>query len=261
MTANKNDLRKQNIVSILGVKISNLSIGRAISLIESLINTKSGHTRVIYIVNAHTLNLAIDVAGYRDTLNSAFMVFGDGTGVRWAARQGGVKMKDNLVGTDLIPQLFEATAGSGYRYFLLGADNKTIKRAADACIKLFPGWELVGYHHGYVQDSEALNVVQKINHTEANLLLVGMGNPKQEQWIYKFRHELNTQVAIGVGGLFDHWGGNLTRAPRWVRQLGFEWLQILLQQPRKKWYRYLIGNPKFLWRIIYCRRADMSKQN
>lgn len=261
MTANNADLKKQDIVSILGVKISNLSMGKAINLIENLINKKGGYTHVIYIVNAHTLNLAIDVAGYRDTLNNAYMVFGDGTGVRWAARQRGVKMKDNLVGTDLTPKLFKTTAGRGYRYFLLGADNKTIKRAADACEKMFPGWQLAGYHHGYVQDSEAQKVVQKINYAEPNLLLVGMGNPKQEQWIHKYQHELNAQVAIGVGGLFDHWGGNLTRAPRWVRQLGFEWLQILMQQPHKKWYRYLIGNPKFLWRIIQYRRADMIKQS
>ena len=77
-----------------------------------------------------------------------------------------------------------------------------------------------------------------------------MGNPLQEQWIHDHRAALRVPVSIGVGGLFDHWGGNLRRAPLWVRRLGFEWLQILLQQPGRKWRRYLLGNPKFLARAF-----------
>jgi N-acetylglucosaminyldiphosphoundecaprenol N-acetyl-beta-D-mannosaminyltransferase len=243
------------LVAILGVTISNLSTKEAIDLIVQLILEKADDTHAIYIVNAHTLNMATEDAQYHEVLNSAYKVLGDGTGVRWAARQRGVLMRDNLVGTDLIPELFEATPGRGYRYFLLGGDPQAASLAADHCSKRYRGWNLAGFHHGYLNQEERTKVIQIINKAEPDLLLVGMGNPKQEQWIYEHRHELKVPVAIGVGGLFDHWAGNLNRAPLWVRKRGFEWLQLMLQQPHK-WQRYLIGNPKFLVRITSAAPLD-----
>ena len=157
-------------------------------------------------------------------------------------------MKDNLVGTDLVPAIFTATACRGYRYFLLGADSDSIERAARHCEKSYPGWELAGYSHGYLDENTTSEVITKINAARPHLLLVGMGNPKQEEWIHLYREQLRVSVALGVGGLFDHWSGNLDRAPLWVRKLGCEWLQIMLQQPRK-WRRYILGNPAFLFRM------------
>jgi len=235
---------------IVGVEIANVSRGQAIDLIEGLVRSESTSSNAIYIVNAHTLNLACDSAAYRQLLNGAHLVFGDGTGVRWAARLRGVRMRANLVGTDLIPALFHATAGRGYRYFLLGASAETILRAAATCERMYPGWTLAGFHHGYVQDpGGAARVIEEINAVRPHLLLVGMGNPLQEHWIHRHRASLRVPVSIGVGGLFDHWAGNLRRAPTWVRRHGFEWIQLLLQQPHK-WRRYLLGNPKFLMRIV-----------
>jgi N-acetylglucosaminyldiphosphoundecaprenol N-acetyl-beta-D-mannosaminyltransferase len=243
--------------SILGIKVCNASKKEAIALIEQLIQQGTGTAQAIYIVNAHTLNLAAEDPRYHQTLNSAYRVLGDGTGVRWAARQRGVLMRDNLVGTDLIPELFESTSGRGYRYFLLGGDPQTIARAADACSKRYPGWDLAGFHHGYLNKDKTTEAIKVINEAKPDVLLVGMGNPRQEQWICAHQHELKVPVAIGVGGLFDHWAGNLTRAPLWVRQKGFEWLQLLSQQPHK-WRRYLIGNPKFLIRILLTLGTDRS---
>jgi len=242
-------------VSILGTKICNASKKEAIDLIEQLIQQGTGTTHPIYIVNAHTLNLAAEDPRYHETLNSAYRVFGDGTGVRWAARQRGVLMRDNLVGTDLIPKLFKSTSGRGYRYFLLGGDPQSIARAADACSKRYPGWDLAGFHHGYLNKDNTNEAIKVVNEAKPDVLLVGMGNPRQEQWICAHQHELKAPVAIGVGGLFDHWAGNLTRAPLWVRKKGFEWLQLLLQQPHK-WKRYLVGNPKFLVRVTSSAQQD-----
>lgn len=244
-----------NTVSIIGIRISNLSKQEAITLIEDLINENNSLTHPIYIVNAHTLNLAAEQPDYHTILSRGHMVFGDGTGIRWAARQRKVRMKDNLVGTDLLPELFTATAGFGYRYFLLGADRQTIKRAAKSCQESYPGWELAGYSQGYLSNDETVEVISKINSVRPHLLLVGMGNPKQELWIHQNKDQLQVPVVIGVGGLFDHWAGNLERAPVWVRKIGYEWFQLLLQQPHK-WRRYLLGNPKFLFRMTRASHSD-----
>jgi len=244
-------------VCILGVPIVNASKQEAVALMEQQLRRKAAPAKAIYIVNAHTLNLASESAAYRQVLSSAHAVFADGTGARWAARMRGVRLKANLVGTDLIPQLFHTTAGRGYRYFLLGADAPTIARAADKCAAMHPGWTLCGFHHGYVtDDTKAKEVIQLINAAKPHMLLVGMGNPLQEQWIHKHLERLRVPVCVGVGGLFDHWGGNLKRAPRWVRQQGFEWFQLMLQQPHK-WRRYLLGNPKFLVRVA---RSALSER-
>lgn len=242
-------------VDVLGVRVANLSQSGALAQLEDMASADDGVSRGLYIVNAHTLNLAFDDPGYRRVLNQGHAVYGDGTGVRWAARAQGVRMRDNLVGTDLVPALFETTAGRGYRYFLLGSTEETIAHAAARAREMFPGWEQAGFHHGYVIEDSA-EAIEKINAARPHVLLVGMGNPLQERWIHDHLHELAVPLSIGVGGLFDHWGGNLERAPLWVRRLGVEWLQILLQQPHK-WRRYLIGNWKFLARIPR-RTAEIS---
>ena len=244
-------------VSVLGVRIVNCSRDDAIALVERLVTGRQRAAQALFIVNAHTLNLAAQDTAYLDILNSALAVFGDGTGVRWASRVRGVRMRDNLVGTDLIPALFEATAGRGYRYFLLGADAASIARAAEACQVASPGWALAGYHHGYVDEGNVRQVVQAINSARADLLLVGMGNPRQERWIHDHLRDLDVRVCIGVGGLFDHWAGNLHHAPSWIRRQGFEWLHILFQQPHK-WRRYVVGNPLFVFRMLAALPGDRA---
>jgi N-acetylglucosaminyldiphosphoundecaprenol N-acetyl-beta-D-mannosaminyltransferase len=195
--------------------------------------------------------------GYRTLLNRAYRVFGDGTGVRWAARLRGARMNANLNGTDLVPRLFRETAGRGYRYFLLGATAETIARAAAAAQERFPGWTLAGFHHGFINKRRCREVIEQINEANPHVLLVGMGNPLQEQWIDRHLDSLRVPLCMGTGGLFDHWAGNLRRAPRWVRWLGYEWVQLLLQQPHK-WRRYLLGNPRFLWRMMMERKRDVE---
>jgi N-acetylglucosaminyldiphosphoundecaprenol N-acetyl-beta-D-mannosaminyltransferase len=244
-------------VSVFGVRIAKLHEFEAVCRFEQWINEYRGRSKAVYFVNAHTLNLAAREPAYRDLLNRGQCVFGDGTGVRWAAHARGVRMKANLNGTDLIPRLFRDTAGQGYRYFLLGATAETIARAAVSASDRFPGWTLVGHHHGFIDMHHAPDVIKQINDARPHVLLVGMGNPLQEQWIDRHLDQLHVPLCFGTGGLFDHWAGNLRRAPRWVRRLGYEWLQLLMQQPHK-WRRYLLGNPAFLWRMVRNRRQDMS---
>jgi N-acetylglucosaminyldiphosphoundecaprenol N-acetyl-beta-D-mannosaminyltransferase len=238
------------LLSILGVGVTDVTRRRAIELLEGLIRQYDGRARSVCFVNAHTLHLAADDGTYREVLNAADYVFGDGTGVRWASRLQGTRVQDNLVGTDLVPALFRETAGSGYRYFLLGADEGTIQRAAAHAEETFCGWTQVGYHHGYLADPGLdAEVVRRINQARPDVLLVGMGNPLQERWIHRHRHELDVPVCVAVGGLFSYWAGELRRAPLWMRRCGSEWVGILVQQPHKA-RRYLLGNWLFLMRIL-----------
>jgi N-acetylglucosaminyldiphosphoundecaprenol N-acetyl-beta-D-mannosaminyltransferase len=227
----------------------------ALARIEAWMRDPGGRTRAVYFANAATLNLACDDPAYRDVLRRADAVYGDGSGIRFAARAlHGVRLADNVNGTDFVPRLFESRAGRGYRSFLLGGTAAMVERAAAHVRAHFPGFVLAGQHHGYLDDATSAQAVDAIRAAAPHVLLVGMGNPLQEQWIDRHRDALGIPVCLAIGGLFAYWSGDLDRAPSWMRSLGVEWLHLLLRQPRKA-RRYLLGNPLFLSRVASQRRG------
>ncbi|UCF09650.1 MAG: WecB/TagA/CpsF family glycosyltransferase [Candidatus Bipolaricaulota bacterium] len=229
--------------------MTDVTMQDALRILESLV--EEGSRRCVFFVNAHTLNLTSDDPAYLSVLRTADFIFGDGTGLRYAARLlHGIRLKDNVNGTDLIPLFFRAEEGKGYRYYLLGSTADAIARAAEHVQRMFPGWELVGYHHGYLDDEGSNRVVEEINAAKPQVLFVGMGNPTQELWIEANRSRLQVPVSVGVGGLFAYWSGDLSRAPAWLRRVGMEWIHLLVRQPRK-FRRYVLGNPRFLLRVLW----------
>ena len=248
---------KPGQVPILGVPITNASMAEALEMAAHWARHQGFRARSLFFANAHTLNLAHQDASVHELLRSADCVFGDGTGVRWAAKFRGRPMVDNVNGTDFVPALLNLPTGQPQSYFMLGADSQTIESAAAYARANFPRWHLTGYHHGFL-GSPDLNshVLDRINRIGPDVLLVGMGNPLQEHWIQSHLCKLNVRVCVGVGGLFDFWSGNVSRAPRWLRRLGHEWVWRLLQQPSEKARRYLIGNPLFVLRILRWTQRD-----
>jgi len=237
------------VFDLFGVRITDVTRPRAVELISGLLGEPAGGARRVYFVNAHTLNLAVEDPEYRTVLNAADYVFGDGTGVRWAARMRGIRVRDNVNGTDLVPELLDATAAWGLRCFLLGAEPHIAQRAAWWAAARFSGWRFVGWHHGFLDAELNRQVIAQINRQRPHLLLVAQGNPLQERWIHRHAAELEVAVAMGVGGLLNFWSGAVPRAPHWMRQWGIEWVWVLLHQ-RHKARRYLVGNPKFLARAL-----------
>lgn len=235
-------------VEVLGTRIRCLRTCEVLDQLLAMVGDERAHS--VYIVNAATLNLAYENPLYRAVLNRGDLVLNDGTGVRWAARVKGVRFTDNNVGTDLVPMLCERAAPQGLRLYLIGGASQTVEQAGTCLMARFPGVEVVGVQHGYFLPSEEDAICADIVAQDPDVVLVGMGNPLQEWLIDRHLAHLKRGVAIGVGGLFDHLADNLRRAPLWVRQAGFEWAQILWQQPYK-WRRYLLGNPLFLYRMRF----------
>ena len=228
-----------------------MTVADAIQRMEDLMTADEELARDDVFVNAHTLNCAYEEPAYRAVLNRASCVFGDGTGVRWAARLQGVRLKANLNGTDLMPAFMEATGGRGYRYYMLGTTPETMERCVQQATSRFTGWELAGYHHGYLDREREAAVLAEIRQLKPDLLMVGMGNPNQEQWIDRHRVELGAAVRRGWRAV--QFLERRRPAPGWLRHLGHEWLAVVMLQPHK-WRRYLLGNPKYLLRIA-CERG------
>lgn len=237
-------------VTLLGVRFDRLHRREAHGTLASAFG--GGTAWKVYVVNAHTLNLAWSDPGFRQILNEADLLLNDGSGVGLAGRMAGKPFPDNLVGTDLVPQLCEIAVPRGVGVYLLGGMPGVPERAAERLREMVPGLRISGARHGYFQESENAGVIEAINRSGAGILLVAFGNPLQETWIHRNAGALRCDVCIGVGGLFDHLAGRLRRAPRWMRRAGIEWVHILLDQPHK-WRRYILGNPLFLIRALKSR--------
>ncbi len=234
-------------VVILGVIFDRLDREQALLALCGAIGL--GEARKVFIVNAHTLNLASSDRDFRQVLNSADLLLNDGAGVQIASWLVGKPFYDNLVGTDLVPQLFERTLEQKTGIFLLGGKQGVPERAAEKLHTLYPGLLISGTQHGYFSSSELDRVIEAINTSRARILIVALGNPLQEKFIHENAHKLDCDLCIGVGGLIDYWGSGLQRAPAWMRRYRLEWVNILVRQPHK-WRRYILGNPLFLGRII-----------
>jgi N-acetylglucosaminyldiphosphoundecaprenol N-acetyl-beta-D-mannosaminyltransferase len=209
----------------------------------------------VAFLNANNFNAAMRCEAYRKALSSAYAVYPDGVAIEIAARLAGIERLQNLPGTDLVPELLAHTADGLYRCYLLGETQQTVESAARYVECRFPGWRIAGVASGYFASDEAeARTVRSIAEAAPDLLLIGMGTPKQEHFVARHGPALRARLTIGVGGLFQYWSRKLVRAPRAVRALRLEWLWILAQQPHK-WRRYTIGIAWFFATVVRLRLA------
>jgi exopolysaccharide biosynthesis WecB/TagA/CpsF family protein len=242
-----NRLSELALPSIFTIPITLCSFDQGANLLEEMIRDKLA--KLVVLANAHTLNLAYEREEYRAVLRNAALVLRDGVGVSWAVKKKGALPLHNFVGTDFIPDFCKHTTHKGYRIYLLGSQPGVAQRAANKLASMAPGLIIADHHHGYFNPDRTDKIIRAINASRADILLVAMGNPKQEMWIANNLDQLEVPVAIGVGALFDYLSGHSVRAPRWILNLKMEWVFRLMMEPMRLWRRYLIGNLKFIFRV------------
>jgi len=247
------ELNTTSEFTLFGVTISNERMQTAIDRIMQSIDSRTSNenTATYAFVNADCANHYYDDEQYRSILNNFNDVFPDGIGVKIAARHQGIALKENVNGTDMFPLLCEQLNVQKKRVFLLGASTQVIKKTAQKLTQQYPNIKIAGYMDGYRFNDKPEVLCQHINQTDTDLLFVAMGAPRQEQWISDNLNRLNVKAAIGVGGLFDFYSEQVSRAPEWLRELSMEWLWRLAAQPLDKGKRYLIGNPLFLLHVFF----------
>jgi N-acetylglucosaminyldiphosphoundecaprenol N-acetyl-beta-D-mannosaminyltransferase len=245
------------LVRINGVPLANVTMDEALELVEDAIADR--RRRCVFFVNADCINIAATSAQYRSILaRPDAWLFGDGVGIRIAGRISRQAVKDNVNGTDMFPRLCERSAANGHSLFLLGARPGIAQEVERRMRSRHPEIRIVGTEHGYHDRTEWPGVVDAINRSQADVLLVGFGAPRQEQWIDEHRAALDAPVVMGVGGLFDYYSGRIPRAPRLVRALTLEWAWRLAMEPTRLWRRYLIGNLVFVARVLTWQLAGRN---
>ncbi len=232
---------------ICDIPLVNITLDDAVIAIESALVARSP-TRIGFI-NTDCVNLAAKTAQYRRSLATMDWLFIDGVGMRIAGKVLQQPVCANVNGTDLFPKLCAALAAQQKRLYLLGGKPGVAAAAAQWAVSNYPGLIVAGTYDGYFSETKSNEVVAAIRAARADVLLVGLGAPRQENWISAHFETCNATVTIGVGGLFDYYSGRIPRAPLWMRRLGLEWLFRLYQEPRRLWQRYLVGNLVFLFRI------------
>ena len=238
--------------TLLGVRIRDLGRDGAIALIDETVSR--GDTVKVCFANAQTLNLACGDERYRNALRT-FVVLNDGLGADIASRiKYGVPFQENLNGTDFIPD-FLARTTLALRIYLVGSTDAVAARAAEALAEAFARHTIVGHRNGFFSGPQDIEqTCCDIRKSDADCLLVGMGNPLQEFWIGEHGANTSARLLFGVGAFLDFQAGNVPRAPQWVRQLRCEWMFRLLQEPVRLARRYLIGNFVFLGRVLFDAR-------
>jgi N-acetylglucosaminyldiphosphoundecaprenol N-acetyl-beta-D-mannosaminyltransferase len=207
--------------------------------------------RVMY-ANAHVLNKSVESPELRQSLLEADLVYCDGYGVRLAAQAIGEPVPERMTGADWVWGLAPLCEAAGYSVYLLGSEEDVAAEAAAALRRWYPRLRLVGHHHGYFDLDGPHNerVIEHLAEVKPDILMVGMGTPKQERWVHKEIDRIDAKVIWTVGALFDYVSGRMPRAPRWLSDNGLEWIYRLAVEPRRMWRRYLIGNPIFLKRVM-----------
>lgn len=180
-------------------------------------------------------------------LEDADLVVPDGIGVVWASRYAEERLKERVAGYDLTQNLFAKLANTQETFYFFGGAPGVSAKAAHLMQEKYPGLQIVGGHNGYFDEAEERKIIADIQKKKPSVLLVGLGAPKQEKWIYENRRLLDVKLCIGVGGSFDVMAGNVKRAPKVFRKLGLEWFYRLITQPSR--WRRMLKLPVFAFQV------------
>lgn len=208
----------------------------------------AGEVRPVHVsyVNAHVHNLARGNVQLRGALHETTLCYADGTSIVWACRGHGARIPPRLTAADFFPDMLAALTAAGRSVFLLGGAVGVAERAANVLQQKVPAFCPAGVSSGYfdLQDSPA--VIRTVQAANPDVLVVGMGTPRQQLWVHDHLKTLNVPVVWTVGALLDYCAGLERRCPKWMGDMGWEWLYRFLISPRRRARRYLIGNPKFM---------------
>jgi N-acetylglucosaminyldiphosphoundecaprenol N-acetyl-beta-D-mannosaminyltransferase len=201
--------------------------------------------------NTHTVMASHEDPALRAALRSPYALnVPDGQPLAWALNALGNSLEDRVYGPELMARAFARGVSNEHRFYLYGGrDQEALVRLGQSLRRRFPGVNIVG---GYsppfrsLTPEERAAVIADINDSEADVVWVGIGVPKQEKWMAELRPDLEAPVLVGVGAAFDFHAGLVPQAPPWLQKAGLEWAYRLTREPRRLWRRYLRYNPRFV---------------
>jgi N-acetylglucosaminyldiphosphoundecaprenol N-acetyl-beta-D-mannosaminyltransferase len=232
-------MNEPKTVALLGVPFHDVGIDEVVDEIDRIV----GEREPRYLVTAN-LDFATQASGdveLQRILLDAHLVLCDGTPLLWASRWLGAPLRERVAGADLAPKLIERAAARGHRIFFLGSDDEVLREAKARLEERHPGLQICGAYappYARLLELDHDEIAARIRTAQPDILLVALGAPKQEKWIYMHHRELGVPCSIGIGASLDFIAGKFSRAPVWMQKRGLEWLFRLGQEPRRLFKRY-----------------------
>lgn len=240
---------KYKKVNILNTSIDNLSMEETLEIIKNSIENKKQIHHVV--VNAGKIVAMQDDLELRKSVNESDIINADGQAVVWASKVLNKPLKERVAGIDLMTSLVDISEANKYKIFFFGAKEEVVKTVVDTYSDKYSSAIIAGFRNGYFNKDEEQNIAKEIANSGANILFVAISSPTKENFLHQNKDLLSkVNFIMGVGGSFDVVSGLVKRAPKWMQNYGLEWFYRFLQEPRRMWKRYLIGNSKFLWLVF-----------
>jgi N-acetylglucosaminyldiphosphoundecaprenol N-acetyl-beta-D-mannosaminyltransferase len=231
-------------IELFGIKLQDISYSEILDSIQQAIQNQK--QLIICYANVNSINYSIVNNKIKNLYPNFDIVHIDGFGVFLGAKilygKGGLSYR--LSGSDLYEKLINVCKINSYRIFFFGDRTETLNQI----IIKHPQLNVVGTQNGF--EFVSTSVISYINQNDPDILIVGLGTPKQEEWIAQNKQSINTNVIIAVGDGIKVFSGTKRRGPKIIQQLGFEWAVRLFFEPKRLWKRYFIGIPLFIFRII-----------
>jgi N-acetylglucosaminyldiphosphoundecaprenol N-acetyl-beta-D-mannosaminyltransferase len=234
-------------VNILGVRVIPLDIADAVRTLDDW--QSEGRRDYVCCVSVHGLVTAQRDAAIRDALNGAGLATQDGMPLVWWSRGAGFANARRVSGSDLLDAMCALAPSRGHRHYFYGGSTLVVEQLVSSLTRRYPGLTIAGYRSPpfrALSETEDEADVAAINETSPDYVWVGLGMPKQEQWMVSHVGRIDATALIGVGAAFDFLAGTKPRAPGWMQRSGLEWLFRLGSEPRRLAHRYLIDNSIFI---------------
>lgn len=236
-------------VNFLDFKIDNLSMQETLKLVQEAISTKSDIT--LTDINAGKIIQMQNDEQLKKYILASDIIQADGQAVIWASKLFGEPLKERVAGIDLLENIIKQANTNKQKVFFFGAKEEVVKSVVAKFSKQYTPEIVAGYRNGYFTKNEAPKIADEIARSGAQILFIAITSPIQEHFLYHHKKALEAvNFKMGVGGSFDVFAGKTKRAPQWMQNAGLEWFYRFLQEPKRMWKRYLIGNAKFIYLVL-----------
>lgn len=223
-----------NCVNILGITFSKLSLKETVDLIDSKVSECSNKVFHIITVNPEIAVQIQEDPELKKISLELDLITPDGVGIVLASRLKRNPIPERVTGYDLFLESLKVGNQKGWSFYLLGSDEEVNRKASEYIMKNHPNVKIAGRHHGYFKKEEDDEIIKDIRNSKPDILIVALGSPLADKWIYRHKNELNANVVFGVGGSLDVITGKVKRTPEIWKRLNLEWLHRRITQPSRK---------------------------
>lgn len=233
---------------IMNTYVSSLTLEETVHQVEQIIEIGKPTQHVV--INASKINLMRNDSNLTAIINECPIINADGASIIWAAKLLGVPVSERVTGIDLFLRLVEIAADKNYKVFLFGAKKEVVAKVEQIFEMQYPTLKIVGKCDGYFDEEDEPTIVADMAASGADMMFVAFSSPQKEFWVNKYLTQLGIPFVMGVGGSFDIIAGITERAPKCFQEHGLEWLYRFIQEPKRLWKRYIIGNIKFICYVL-----------